>query len=267
MFLYPLVKKKHAQLVPVYHQGPSLESCSLAFPNACDLPGLLKGLAAATPSTAPGSVSCLPSTQPSALARSPRDESPELSSFGEIPCLLYLDIPEAKGRAGQQSAGTEAWFRESLYVLSLSFTLCESTRLISHWISPSRRQNWARLSWCSTPVTLLFLTWSGSNGHVQVMPADAHPSDHMHSTKKRRRVPACWCPGFPSFGHHCRSPPPLCPTLCGPMSGRHTMLLCAPRSPGLCSNSRPVSLWGHLTLCSRSFSSPRSCYLMQSKHL
>ena len=140
MFLYPLVKKKHAQLVPVYHQGPSLESCSLAFPNACDLPGLLKGLAAATPSTAPGSVSCLPSTQPSALARPPRDESPELSSFGEIPCLLYLDIPEAKGRAGQQSAGTEAWFRESLYVLSLSFTLCESTRLISHWISPSRRQ-------------------------------------------------------------------------------------------------------------------------------
>lgn len=117
------------------------------------------------------------------------------------------------------------------------------------------------------PVTLLFLTWSGSNGHVQVMPADAHPSDHMHSTKKRRRVPACWCPGFPSFGHRCRSPPPLCPTLCGPMSGRHTMLLCAPRSPGLCSNSRPVSLWGHLTLCPRSFSSPRSCYLMQSKHL
>ena len=153
MFLYPLVKKKHAQLFPVYHQGPSLESCSLAFPKACDLPGLLKRLAAATRSAAPGSVSCLPSTQPSALARSPRDESPELSSFGEIPCLLYLDIPEAKGTAGQQSAGTKAWCRESLYVLSLSFTLCESTRLISHWTSPGRRQNWARLSWCSTPVT------------------------------------------------------------------------------------------------------------------
>lgn len=61
--------------------------------------------AAATPLRGSWLRSCLPSTRPSVAASTPRDESLELSNFGEIPGLLYLDIREAKGAVGQQIGG------------------------------------------------------------------------------------------------------------------------------------------------------------------
>lgn len=69
------------------------------------LRGSFVRLAAATPLGGSGPCSCLLSNQPGVAARTPRDESQELSNFGEIPCLLYLDITEAKGTAGQQIGG------------------------------------------------------------------------------------------------------------------------------------------------------------------
>lgn len=60
---------------------------------------------AATPLGGSGLRSCLLSTRPSVAASTPRDESLELSNFGKIPGLLYLDIREAKGAVGQQIGG------------------------------------------------------------------------------------------------------------------------------------------------------------------
>lgn len=103
----PTFLNKHAKLVS-YYQCSLLGNSDLASPHPCGsalaswLPHRT-GCSHAPPGAGLGS--CLLSPQPSVAARTPRDESPELSNFGEIPCLLYLDITEAKRTVGQQIGG------------------------------------------------------------------------------------------------------------------------------------------------------------------
>lgn len=79
--------------------------CYLAFPNPCDaVRWLLHETGCHTPQSS-GPCSCLLSTRPSVPARTHRDDSLALSNFGEIPCLLYLNITEAKRTVGQQIGG------------------------------------------------------------------------------------------------------------------------------------------------------------------
>ena len=106
---------------------------------------------------------------------------------------------------------------------------------------------------------LLFLTLSGGNS-----PRTGHAHrctpywPHALQQKEQGKMTAWWRTGFQSFGHCCRSLTQSCPTLCGPMNGRHITLLCVPLSPGVSSNSCPLSLWDHPTI---SFSVPPSAPL------
>lgn len=125
-------QKKHAKLFPVYHRGSSLESCSLAFPNACDLPWLLKRLAAATPFR--GSRQCkLPAVYPSQVL---------LPSLLERSHQSFLTLGKSRTcynwtsrRPREQKANRVVAVKpdsENHSTFSLGFTLCDSTRLISH---------------------------------------------------------------------------------------------------------------------------------------
>lgn len=97
--------KKCAKLVS-YYQCYFLENYYLALLiHVTPICGSCMRPAATTPPRDSGLRSCSLSTRPSVAARTPRDESPKLSNFGEIPCLLYLDITEAKGAVGQQIGG------------------------------------------------------------------------------------------------------------------------------------------------------------------
>ena len=48
----------------------------------------------------------------------------------------------------------------------------------------------------------------------------------------------------------CCSVAQLCPTLCDPMDCKHASLLCPSPSPGVCSDSSPLSQWCHSTVLS-----------------
>ena len=103
----PTFLNKPPKLVS-YYQCSFLDNSDLALLRLCHSASASwlpyeTGCSHAPPGAGLGS--CLLSPQPSVAARTPRDESPELSNFGEIPCLLYLDITEAKGTVGQQIGG------------------------------------------------------------------------------------------------------------------------------------------------------------------
>ena len=58
----------------------------------------------------------------------------------------------------------------------------------------------------------------------------------------------------------CRSVAKLCPVLCNPMDCS-TLVLCPSLSPGVCSNSCPLSQWCYLTISS---SAAHFCFCLQS---
>lgn len=128
LFLLPLFYRSTYNLFLIINATFWRTVIWLFLIHGTQLRGSFARLATATPLRGSGLCSCLLSNQPGVASRTPRDESQELSNFGEIPCLLYLDITEAKGTAGQQIGGRPlrhyTQFRESLCVLSLRASGC-----------------------------------------------------------------------------------------------------------------------------------------------
>lgn len=182
-------QKKHAKLFPVYHRGSSLEGCSLAFPNACDLPWLLKRLAAATPFRGSRQYK-LPSQVllPSLLEMSHRS----FLTLGKSH-TCYIWTPR---RPREQEANRVVALKPDLETHS-TYSPWASHCAIPHDSFPIRRPRAGGSSQTAGDRTehgypdaqlplLHFLTLSGGQQPTYRSPTDTYPNDHMHSSKKSK---------------------------------------------------------------------------------